>query len=179
LFLHVPAVSPIPGDKRHHLSHCTQVHLLLQEAAVEYVAATICGGLEADRAGEQQQQQQQEAMEGVQQQPPQVAYQPQQQLEEEGGEGELDMVTEAPAAAAAGSPPQDDEERVLTPPDPELTQSAAAGGGGIPAAGSSGSWPVLYVVSTYVIGKERLLLEVARRSGVTLGVTAQKLEVLR
>lgn len=37
----------------------------------------------------------------------------------------------------------------------------------------------LYLISTYVIGKERLLLAVAARTGHKLVVTQRKLEVLR
>jgi hypothetical protein len=37
----------------------------------------------------------------------------------------------------------------------------------------------LYLISTYVIGKERLLLEISARTGLKICVTARKHEVLR
>lgn len=46
-------------------------------------------------------------------------------------------------------------------------------------AGEALGFKRLYLISTYVIGKERLLLAVARRTGKRLFVTHRKLQVLR
>jgi hypothetical protein len=48
----------------------------------------------------------------------------------------------------------------------------------LPAA-AVGRFRRLYLISTYVIGKERLLLAVAQRTGRRLVVTQRKLDVLR
>ena len=37
----------------------------------------------------------------------------------------------------------------------------------------------IYVISTYVIGKERLLLAVHRKTGCKIGVTQQKMDTLK
>jgi hypothetical protein len=93
-----------------------------------------------------------------------------------GGGGEEEEGAEGPAA---GQEQQQQEEAGAGPAaeqEPAAGQQQAAAA---PDAPPRGRFPVLCLISTYVIGKERLLLEVSARTGFRVCVTARKHEVLR
>ncbi|KAG2439579.1 hypothetical protein HXX76_004931 [Chlamydomonas incerta] len=71
-------------------------------------------------------------------------------------------------------------------PGPGGAESGGGGGGSCPTerevgSGGSGRGPFrrLYLISTYVIGKERILLRIHERTGLRIHVSSNKLDVLR